>query len=218
MGCPVVTIITGIIAVADLRIIIGDPTLDEIEVGWMSNDMLCNIIQEHADALVEETDHIIGSLVMEGRSPGPPEVFEFVSFIDANSTNHPNIANAVVAATNYPWATFSYSIADGATLNFDPDFLRTVQTSPVGVVRNRFTLQDREIFWVPNNLAIEIYLPNLILLRNFHASGEMIRRTNESIKQDAFRTLQRRIAEGARQEGTLFETDRQLGELDEFIS
>jgi len=217
MSCPVVTIITGIIAVADLRIIMGDPTLDQAEIGWMSNDMLCNIIQEHHDALVEETDHIIGSLVMEGRSPGPPEVFEVVAFTDANSTNHPNIANAVVAATNYPWSTFAYVTTTGATLDFDPGFLRTVKTSPVGVVRNRFTLQDREIFWIPDGLAIEIYLPNLTLLRNFHASGEMIRRTNESIKQDAFRALQRRIAEGARQEGTLFETDRQLGELDEFI-
>ena len=199
MACPVVATLTGIIAVADLRNQIGDPTLASNEAGWISDDMLCAIIQRHHDEAVTAADLAILAYVLQAGNVGPDQLYDEVALSEV-TTDITGLAMFDLDLTTFwPHIQMATQLTTAVSqLAEDDDLIGRLTTD--FFARDRFQIIDDRIFVLPvTAVTITISIANLARTRDFHVGGPNgILAVNALIIKDASVMLAARIKEGNR--------------------
>ena len=210
------TVITGFYTVAELRSVIGKPTADTADPGYIADVELERIIQRHHDEAVEHARKIAHELIMRGDLPCEKRSFTPVAISVSPSSNQPSLYEGSIGPTYYP---FAYQVIDnsGREYNFDDQIGSTTFAS--FTERLRFKTVGRSLY-VQGGLngatpPITVYV-HLALeddVWDFLFDGEMVRKYNEEILQEAITLMDRTIQEGLRLETILSTDDQVPGDL-----
>lgn len=210
-------VLTGIIqTVDDLRRIIGGPTLDTADPGYVSDEMLEEIIQRHHDDAVKLAEKVVGTLVDKGQEPGPPILFEPVAIPVAASTDQPGLLEGDIPVGYYPWAR-QVEDDQGRGLIHDNDITRTVRTA--FVPRYVFRIVGMKIYTNPEISSegaittVNAHLAPSEDLFDYVIDGEVMEKVNAAIIAEAEGMLAARIKEGMRLEQVYGSNDGVVGDM-----
>ena len=210
---PVNVVITGIIEYDQLRKEMGDPTLDSSEAGWVSQEMLENIIQRHHDEAVDLAEAMIAQASSEGKSPGPQELFVPIEIPLTASTDLPGVKEGTVPVLYAPYITKAE--ADERSLDYDDDIYKTLNTDPFALSRKRYQILGRKVYVLPAlTTTATCFLALKTKLYDHILSGDLLAMINAKILAAAKTMLAARIAEGKRLEALYEPGDLTLGNQD----
>ena len=211
------TVITGFITTAELRSVIGKPTLDTADPGYVSDTELERIIQRHHDEAVEVAKVMAHERVERGELPCDKRLFVHVGLALSQSTSQPDLLEAFFANEQYP---FVYQVTDnnGKEYIYDSNIGKTVRTS--FTKRYVYKTVGRKIYVSPTN-TVNLSEPTVINVHmvsendvwNFLFDGDMVRKYNLAIIDEAKMLMDRGINEGMRQEQIFQSDDGFIGDL-----
>lgn len=209
------TVITGFITTEQLRSVIGKPTADTADPGFVSDAELERIIQRHHDEAVEHARKMAHQLVEAGEKPVEKRVFVPVAIALSASSTQPGLREGTISDTYYPYVE-QVMDGDGNAYVYDDQIARTVLTS----FTRRFVYKTmgRKILVSPGmdgNSHPEIINVHLATENNvwdFLFDGEMVRKYNEAIIQEAVTLMDRTIQEGLRLETIYTSNDNVPGD------
>lgn len=210
------TVITGFMTVAELRSVIGKPTLDTADPGYVADIELERILQRHHDEAVERARVMADERVRTGVLPAEKRVFVPIAITMTPSTAQVDLLEGDIGIDYYP---FVYQVTDnnGKEYIFDENPGKTVRTS--FTKRFVFKTVGRKVYSSPtaDNLdepqTLNVHLATENDVWNFLFDGEMVRQYNAAAIQEAVTLMDRGISEGQRLEQIFQNDDGFIGDL-----
>ena len=210
------TVITGFMTVAELRSVIGKPTLDTTDPGYVSDVELERILQRHHDGAIERVKVMADERVRSGVLPADKRVFTPIAITMTPSTTQVDLLEGTIGSTYYP---FAYQVTDnnGKEYVFDENPGKTVRTALTE--RHVFKTVGRRVYASPSNdnldkpQTLNVHLALESDVWNFLFDGEMVRQYNLQAIQEAIMLMDRGISEGQRLEQILQNDDGFIGDL-----
>lgn len=193
--------IQGLIDIVQLRAEIGSPTKDQSEPGYVSDDMLQEIIDRHEEEATRMADALVNASVMETGLPGPASIFEEV---EIQTTSNGPVYVGTIDEQYYPQPLKVVDNED-VSLVRDPNVFRTANTAPFDryayqVVGNKIEAISKD----PSELKCQLAIKSR--LYSHYIQGEILNNFNNAIINAATTMLSKRIAEGTRLEQDMLTT------------
>lgn len=210
------TVITGFMTVAELRSVIGKPTLDTADPGYVADVELERILQRHHDEAVERARVMADERVRSGELPASKRVFVPIAITMTPSTTQVNLLEGDIGTSYYP---FVYQATDnnGKEYIYDENPGKTLRTSFAKryifktVGRKLYSSTTTENQDEPQTLNVHLATENDVW--NFLFDGEMVRQYNAAAVQEALTLMDRGISEGQRLEQIFQNDDGFIGDL-----
>ena len=210
------TVIDGFMTVAELRSVIGKPTLDTADPGYVADIELERILQRHHDEAVERARVMADERVRSGVLPAAKRVFTPVAIAMISSTSQVDLLEGNISSTYYP---FVYQVTDntGKEYVYDENPGKTVRTALT--TRHVFKTVGRKLYASPSNenlneaKILNVHLATENDVWNFLFDGEMVRQYNAAAIQEAITLMDRGISEGQRLEQIFQNDDGFIGDL-----
>jgi len=210
------TVITGFLTTAELRSVIGKPTLDTADPGYISDTELERIIQRHHDLAVERARTLADERIRAGELPAEKRSFVPVAIAMSISTTQTDLLEGDISSTYYP---FVYQVTDnnGKEYVYDENPGKTLRTS--FSTRYVFKTVGRKLYssGIDDNLnepqTLNVHMASESDVWNFLFDGEMVRQYNAAIIEEAVILMDRVISEGQRLEQIFQNDDGLIGDL-----